>query len=34
MFDIMHTPGLLDWVERSDIEIEQISMIWLNLVTG
>ena len=32
MFDIMHTPGLLGWVKRPDIEIVQISIIWLNLV--
>ena len=24
--DIMHTPCLLDWVKRSDIEIVQISI--------
>ena len=33
MFDIMHTPDLLGWVKRSDIEIVQISIFWLNLVT-
>ena len=27
MFDIMHTPCLLGWVKRSDIEIVQISII-------
>ena len=24
-FDLMHTPDILDWVKRSDIEIVQIS---------
>ena len=33
MFDIMHTHGLLGWVKRSYIEIVQISIILLNLVT-
>ena len=27
MFDLMHTPGLLGWVKRSDIEIVQISIL-------
>ena len=26
MFDLMHTPDLLGWVKRSDIEIVQISI--------
>ena len=29
----MHTPDVLGWVKKSDIEIVQISLIWLNLVT-
>ena len=31
--DIMHTPDLLGWVKRSDIEIMQIIIILLNLVS-
>ena len=27
MFDLMHTPGLLGWINRSDIEIVQISIL-------
>ena len=27
MFDIMHIPGLLGWLKRSDIETVQISII-------
>ena len=27
MFDLMHTPDLLGWIKRSDIEIVQISII-------
>ena len=26
MFDLRHTPDLLDWVKRSDIEFVQISI--------
>ena len=33
MIDLIYTPDILDWVKRSDIEIVQISKIWLNLVT-
>ena len=33
MFELMHTPGLWGWVKESDIEIVQISIIRLNLVT-
>ena len=35
LFDLIHTPGLLGLVNRSDNEIVQISIIlfWLNLVT-
>ena len=33
MFDLMHTPDILGWVKRSDIEIVQINIIWLNLMT-
>ena len=29
MFDLIHTPNLLGWVNRSHIEIVQISIIWL-----
>ena len=32
MFDVMHTPGLLGWVQMPDIETVQISIIQLNLI--
>ena len=31
MFDLMHIPGLLDWVKKSDTEIMQISIFDLAL---
>ena len=34
MFDIMHIPGFLGWVKRSDIEIVQISIIELSDLIG
>ena len=32
-FDLTHTPDLLDWFERSDIEIVQISIFLIELST-
>ena len=32
-FDLVHTPDLLGWVKRSDIETVQISIFWLTLAT-
>ena len=34
MFDILHTPDLLGWVKRSDIEIVLISLIELSDLIG
>ena len=31
-FDLMHTPEIIGWVKRSDIEIVQKSIFGLNLV--
>ena len=31
-FDLMHTPEIMGWVKRTNIEIVQISIFGLNLV--